>query len=200
LKKIGILGGTLNPIHIGHLIMAQSAKEELGLDKVVFMPSGYPPHKNIKNIVSNEHRSNMIKLSIENNDRFEFSDLELKRDGVIYTVDTLEILKSKFPEDKFFFIMGADSIFNIETWKMPDKIFKYCTIVVADRDNSSSKIKEKIAYLEEKYICDIVFINSPLVNVSSSYIRNNVKNNISIKYLVNEYVEKYIAENNLYRQ
>ncbi len=178
--------------------MAQVAREELNLDKVMFMPSGCPPHKKTDSIADKSHRSNMVKMAIEDNPFFEFSDFELRKDGTIYTVNTLEMLKEQYPEDRFFFIMGADSLLSIESWKMPEKIFTLVTVVVADRAESFVKVIEMINYLKNKYSAEIMFINSPLVNISSSYIRNNVKNNISIKYLVNDRVEKYIYENKLY--
>lgn len=199
MKNIGILGGTLNPIHLGHLVMAQTAKERLNLDKILFMPSGCPPHKNIDLIADKNHRSNMIKLAIEDNPYFEFSDFELKRSGIIYTADTLRILNEQYPEYNFFFIMGADSFFAIEDWKTPEEIFKLCTVVVVDRYEVTDKIKSMIEYFKNKYEGHIIFINSPLINISSSYIRDNVKNDISIKYLVSNEVEKYIIENELYR-
>lgn len=199
MKNIGILGGTLNPIHLGHLIIAQTAKDELKLDKIFFMPSGCPPHKDIDLIADKEHRSNMVKLAIEDNIYFEFSDFELKRNGIIYTADTLRMLTEQYPEVNFFFIMGTDSFFDIEEWKSPEEIFKLCTIVVAGRYEINEKIESNIEYFKNKYGGKIIFINSPLINISSSYIRDSVKNNISIKYLVSNNVEKYILENKLYK-
>lgn len=199
MKNIGILGGTLNPIHLGHLIIAQTAKDELKLDKIYFMPSGCPPHKDVDLIADKEHRSNMVKLAVEDNSYFEFSDFELKRSGTIYTADTLRMLNEQYPEDNFYFIMGTDSFFDIEDWKSPEEIFKLCTIAVAGRNNVTDNIENTIEYYKNKYKGNIVFINSPLINISSSYIRNSVKNNISIKYLVSNNVEQYIIENNLYK-
>ena len=178
--------------------MAQTAKDKLKLDKVLFMPSGYPPHKNIDSIADKNHRSNMIKLAIEDNPYFEFSDFELKRSGIIYTADTLKMLNEQYPECNFFFIMGADSFFAIEEWKSPEEIFKLCTVAVVDRYEVTDRIKSMIECFENKYEANIMFIDSPLINISSSYIRDNVKSGISIKYLVSNKVEKYITENKLY--
>lgn len=198
MKKTGILGGTLNPIHVGHLIIAQAAKEQLQLDKVLFMPTGCPPHKNTDIIADKRHRSTMIKMAIESNPDFAFSDVELKRDGIIYTVDTLKILKEQNPKEQFFFIMGADSLLAIESWKKPEDIFRLCTVVVADRDEQEGKLLDMISYLQNKYQGEIVFVKAPLVDISSSDIRDKVRMNCSIKYLVDDKVEKYIYENKLY--
>ncbi len=197
-ENIGILGGTLDPIHIGHLIIAQAALETLNLDKVFFMPSGYPPHKDKNSITDNFHRENMVKLSVENNDKFEFSDFEMRRLGIIYTADTLHLIRERKKDINIYFIMGADSLLAIETWHKPDEIFKLCTVVVADRDYSDKKVVEKIGYLENKYKVKIEYIKAPMINVSSSDIRNFVKNNKSIRYLVDEKVERYIINNKLY--
>ncbi len=198
LKKIGILGGTLDPIHLGHLIIAQYAMEELGLEKVLFMPSGNPPHKNISDIVSAAYRKDMINLAIKDNDNFLFSDFELKRQGTIYTSDTLKMFLDKNKNTEIYFIMGADSVLSIETWHEPDKIFKLCKVVVADRDYNLELLKKQKIYLEEKYRADIILINSPLISISSTDIRNRIKSNHSIRYLVPDEVKYYIEKNELY--
>ena len=113
-EKIGILGGTLNPVHLGHLMIAEEALEQFNLDKVLFMPSGCPPHKDIAQIASNEHRKNMVELAIRGNDRFLFSDFEMKREGIIYTSDTLKLLKEENPSSEYYFIMGAKSLLYLE--------------------------------------------------------------------------------------
>lgn len=198
MHKIGILGGTLDPIHIGHMIIAETALEELQLEKVIFMPSGNPPHKDKKSISDNIHRENMVKLSIEDNERFVFSDFEMKREGIIYTADTLKLLKEKYMDMDIFFILGADSLLAIETWYKPGVIFENCTIVVADRDKSNDSIINMIKHLEERYNAKIIYIKSPMVDISSSDIRQKSENGKSIKYLVDYKVEKYIIDNKLF--
>lgn len=198
ISNIGILGGTLDPIHIGHTIIAQAALNELNLDKILFMPSGNPPHKDINNITSNFHRKNMVELAIKSNDKFVFSDFEMKRTGIIYTSDTLKLLR-EHTNDNLFFIMGADSLLAIESWHNPDKIFRYCTVLVADRDYQYMQIKEHIAKLQAKYMARIEFVKSPVIGISSSDIRNLVYKNKSIKYLVDDKVERYIIDNRLYK-
>lgn len=198
LHKVGILGGTLDPIHLGHLIIAQSAMQELSLEKVVFMPSGNPPHKTGQKVTDAYKRLDMVRLAIDNNDNFVYSDFEMRREGIIYTSDTLELLKSKYKEVEFYFIMGADSLFAIETWHKPEKIFQLCRIVVADRDMSNEKLADRIEYIENKYNIRIFHIDSPFIHISSSYIRDCVKNGISIRYLVCDKVANYIFKNNIY--
>lgn len=198
MHKIGILGGTLDPIHIGHMIIAETALEELQLENVIFMPSGNPPHKDKKSISDNIHRENIVKLSIEDNERFVFSDFEMKREGIIYTADTLKLLKEKYMDMDIFFILGADSLLAIETWYKPGEIFENCTIVVADRDKSNDSIINMIKHLEERYNAKIIYIKSPMVDISSSDIRQKIKNGKSIKYLVDYKVEKYIIDNKLF--
>ena len=129
--RIGILGGTFNPIHLGHIELARTAYRELNLDKVWFMPSKNPPHKDNDSIASETDRVNMINLAIQDYDYFEVSDIELKREGITYTSDTLEYLQEKYSEDTFYFIIGADSLINIEKWHRPDMLFRLTTFVVA---------------------------------------------------------------------
>lgn len=200
MKKIGILGGTLNPIHLGHLMIAEEAYEELQLEKVLFMPSGCPPHKNLADISSNDHRANMVSLAIEGNSHFGFSDFEMKREGVIYTSDTLKLLREANPDTEYYFIMGADSLLYFDKWHLPEEILKNAVIVVADRDFSSERIREYADMLKKKYdICDIRFINSPNISISSSDIRKRIQDGKSVRYLVGENVEKYILKNELYK-
>lgn len=198
-EKIGILGGTLNPVHLGHLMIAEEALEQFNLDKVLFMPSGCPPHKDMAQIASNEHRKNMVELAVRGNDSFLFSDFEMKREGIIYTSDTLKLLKKENPYAEYYFIMGADSLLYFDEWHMPEKILEYARIIVADRDFSSTEVKRYIEMLKAKYtICSIEFIKTPMICISSSDIRDKVKNGKSVRYLVGEDVENYIKEHKLY--
>lgn len=199
MHKVGIFGGTLDPIHMGHLIIAQSAMQALSLEKVVFMPSGNPPHKNTMNITDAYKRLEMVKYAIDNNDNFMYSDFELKRDGIIYTSDTLKLLKDKYKDIELYFIMGADSLLAIETWHEPENIFRLCNIVVADRDLLNPELIRKIQYLKQKYDAEIFHIESPLIDISSSYIRKCIKSGKSIRYLVHDNVAKYIYENGIYQ-
>ncbi|NLJ90096.1 MAG: nicotinate-nucleotide adenylyltransferase [Clostridiales bacterium] len=200
MRKIGIMGGTFDPIHNAHLVLAECSYEQFGLDIVWFMPSKNPPHKNEKKIESKEHRSNMIKVGIEDNSHFEFSDFELRRQGLTYTVDTLTMLNDMYKDTTFYFIMGEDSLFSLETWKNPEQLFKLANIIIARRGfHDEQIIIDRIAYLESKYQTkSIKLLESPISNLSSNFIRSNVKKNKSIKYYVPKKVEEYIYQNKLY--
>lgn len=205
-KRVGILGGTLNPIHNGHLLIAEQAYYQYQLKYVQFMPSGNPPHKSGKTILSGQHRANMTKLAIADNRHFQYSDLELTREGIIYTSDTLRILCKEHPDTEYYFILGADSLFSFETWHEPEEILKRSVIIVAGRPDTinpeispEDKISEQITYLIKKYNCKIEYMNSPLFDVSSTAIRSMISNQKSVRYLIPSAVEQYIYENNLYK-
>lgn len=198
MRRIGIMGGTFDPVHIGHLIMAQSALTELKLDRVIFMPSGNPPHKELSRITDAKIRSEMVKLAIDKNDKFVYSDFELKRDGIVYTADTLRMIRERDPDMELYFIVGADSLLDMEKWHEPEKVFDRCRVVVVDRNQSHEDLMKKIRYLTEKYQAQIDYIPSPLVDISSTEIRSRVSAGRSIRYLVTEAVEAYIYEKVLY--
>ena len=191
--KLGIMGGTFNPIHIGHLILANSALEELELDKVLFMPSKKPPHKDHDDILDETIRCEMVAAAIEDNPLFEMSDIEIKRDKTTYTFDTLTELKDR---GDLYFIMGADSFDNLEKWYKYEEIFKLTTIVVGVRkDMYSNELDELKAYYEDKYAARIYILSMPNMEVSSTELRRHFVNNQSIKYFVNDKVID-ILENN----
>jgi len=200
-KKIGILGGTFDPIHYGHLIIAEEVRQSFDLEKIIFIPSGMPPHKAGLRVTPAEHRYNMVYNAIKTNDCFEVSRIELERTGYTYTVDTLRQLKSLFGNDtKLFFIVGADIIMDLLTWKEPRKIFEMCEFIATVRPgyNNDSFINE-IEYLINVYGVKINIAYLPLIEISSTSIREKVRNKKSIKYLVPDATEAYILENELYR-
>lgn len=197
--KIGIIGGTFDPIHNGHLIMGEYARTSLKLDKVIFIPVGIAPHKDNKNISSSKTRVEMIDLAIESNPHFHQSLIEIERDEVSYTIDTIVNLKKQYKEDELYFIMGGDSIFQIESWKDSQRLMKLCKFIVLDRRHGSCKgIREKIGQLKSLYKMDVEEVKSPIIEISSTKIKNRIKNNLSIKYLVPEVLENYIIGNKLY--
>ena len=198
MKIIGILGGTFNPIHFGHLILGQSAKEEFGLDKILVMPTKNPAYKTISGSVTEQNRTDMIKLAIKDFPFFEFSDLELRREGTTYTVDTLKELTKQNPDSKYYFIMGADSLYQIETWKDPDQIFSMANILVATRNDSRSALDAQIDYLEDKYDGKIYHLNSPSIEISSHEIRKRNIAGQSIHFFLPESIIGYIERNGLY--
>lgn len=200
MKKIGILGGTFNPPHIGHLFMAQFSLEELGLDKVIFVPSGKPPHKiNNAEVTDPVHRLNMTKLLVDNSCHFDVSDIEVKSDEVSYTVNTLKKFKSQYVDDELYFILGADSLVQFCTWKNPDTICRYAKLAVAKRTQTDDKSFDKaIDFVKTKYNADISVVPMPTVDISSTEIRKRVKNRLDIEYMTNRDIANYTVSHGLY--
>lgn len=196
MSKIGIMGGTFNPIHNGHISLAKAALDELELDKVWFMPSKNPPHKSHKDIASEYHRVNMIELAIKEYKEFEISKVELEREGITYTSDTLTYLNDNYPDDEFFFIMGADSLINIEKWHYPELLFKLTTFAVAARDDVDvNELNNMCRYLANKYTdVRIKVLNMGKINASSSQIRLDE----AFHNIINPKVSEYIKSNGLY--
>ncbi|MCF7916144.1 MAG: nicotinate-nucleotide adenylyltransferase [Candidatus Omnitrophica bacterium] len=185
--KIGILGGTFNPPHIGHLILAQEVLEQFSLDKIFFIPTNNPPHKRNKQLDSKQ-RFLMTKLAVSGNSKFHVLDLELKRKGKSYTVDTIAELKNKYPKDKFYLIIGSDLAKNFKSWRNPEKIKKMVTVIVAKRRGSSFRSSKEFKQVDITQI-----------ELSSSQIRARIKKEKTIKYLVPEAIENYINKNNIYK-
>lgn len=198
--KIGIVGGTFNPIHLGHLMLGEYAYEEYNLDEIWFMPNGNPPHKYIdKSECSTEERIEMTKIAIDKVSYFKYQSYEIERIEKSYSYQTMEAFTKQYSEDEFFFIIGSDSLFALEQWKCPEKLVKLCTILVACRENIDIVlVKKQISYLEQKYECKIVLLQMPLLEISSSHIRNRVKSGKSIKYIVPDEITTYIQDNKLY--
>ena len=199
--KIGILGGAFNPIHIGHLLMGERAYETFGLDEVWFMPNGGPPHKDERVSKDDfEHRISMLDLATKAVSYFSISLKEAKLDTASYSYSTLNSLKREFPDTQFYFILGADSLFAIEKWVCFEEIFSSCIILAAKRDDKDDKnMNEQIEYLAKEYGARIELLKTPLIEISSSDIRNRVKNGLSISYMTTEKVIDYIEKNRLYR-
>ena len=159
-KKIGIMGGTFNPIHNGHLVLGEMAYEQFGLDKVLLMPNKKPYYKTTLDSISEEDRSEMVRIAASENDHFEFSDIELKRNEITYTVDTLEELTQQFPGNEYYFILGKDSLDYLEKWKDADRIMELTKIIAACRNDLDRTIDEKIEELNRKYHAHIYRLNS----------------------------------------
>lgn len=196
-KNIGIMGGTFNPIHNGHILLALNTCDQFSLDEILVMPSGNPPHKKGQDILDINHRCNMVKLAIQNEPRLIFSDIEIKRSGYTYTADTLTQIKDIY--DRIYFIIGADSLFSIEKWYHPEITMNLAILVVANRDeHPSSQFINQIKYLENKYNTHIETLPNFDCPISSSQIRSNIYNGISISNMVPKLVEDYIIQQNLY--
>jgi nicotinate-nucleotide adenylyltransferase len=190
MSKIGIFGGTFDPIHMGHLIIAQSVRETRKLDKIIFIPSFVSPHKTEVISALPEHRLNMINIAIEGTPFFECTDMEIKKGGISYTIDTIRELKEKY--DELEFIIGYDNIFTFHTWKDPDEILKLTKIIVLKRKSSLSPP------FEDKYYHAATFVQTRGIEISATDIRERVKKGMPIHYLVPQKVKEYIYKNDLY--
>ena len=198
--KIGIMGGTFDPIHYAHLATAEFIRDKYKLDKIVFIPSGNPPHKQTYKVGDKYDRYKMVLLSTQNNENFIVSDIEVERNEKTYTIDTLRKLKKIYPNTEIYFITGADAICDIETWKEVEENFKLATFIAATRPGISFlRTEEKIQSLIKKYSANILSVYVPSLDISSTYIREQIKENKTIRYLVPDLVEEYIIKNKLYQ-
>lgn len=200
-ERIGILGGTFNPVHNGHLILAQGALEALDLTRVLFIPCAMPPHKPATGLLSAEHRKAMLTAAIEDDFRFEFSDVELRRGGRSYAIDTMTELRARMPDADFYWIIGADALLELRMWKDIARLLELCEFVTIPRpgvDISSLEPGDLGLDLPwpERLMQNI--IKGRRIDISSSDIRYRVAEGMSIRYLVPHAVEMYIAEHGLY--
>jgi len=188
LERIGILGGSFNPIHLGHLILAEQAKEQLRLDKVIFVPARQSPHKRKKTLACASDRYQMLKLAIKSHTSFEVSNTELKRDGISYSVETVRQFRKKFSKAKLYFIVGSDFLKQFSAWKDVKELSRLCKFVIAERPKySARKLPESMQPIQMR----------PL-EISSTDIRRRIRSKKSIRYLVPEPVRIYIAKKKLY--
>ncbi len=199
-RKIGIIGGTFNPIHMGHLIMAEQALHEFGLDKILFIPTGISHFKDQNVVLDKEIRVRMTAGAIKENPNFELSTIEADRPGNSYTYETLNELKTANPETELYLIIGADNLFQIEYWKEPAKIMADAVIIVAVRSGQNvGDLEDKADRLKEMYKADVRLLKMPYIDISSTDIRQRIKEGKSIRYFVADDTRKYIEDNNLYR-
>jgi len=194
MKKIGIMGGTFNPIHSAHLAIAEQAMDEFGLEKIMFLPNNIPPHKECDNSVSSTFRIEMVKAAIEDNDRFFLSLYEIEKGGFSYTVDTLRHFSNEY--DDIYFIIGGDSVRDFPKWYKPDEISKLCTFIAYPRENLDFKAHAQ--QIRDLYGAKVLELDAPRLDISSSDIRLRLKQNKTVRYLVPEKVFKIIEENKLY--
>jgi len=208
---IGIFGGSFNPIHIGHLIVAEEVFQQRGLSKVIFMPTGISPHKESGDLIDSSHRYQMVKSAIRDNEHFEVSDIEIKRSGKSYTIDTIRILREIYGEEHtLYLIMGTDMITEISTWKDISILSGMCHFIVVNRSPiSANGISESpslecglrgIKVFSDEKIAEIerVKVTMPTIGISSTEIRDRLRSGRSIRYLVPQCVEDYIRTYNLY--
>jgi len=187
--KIGILGGTFNPIHIGHLILAEEAREKLKLDRIILVPAYLPPHKGNSDIAPASERYKMVKLAIKGNRSFKASDMEIKREGLSYTIDTIKEFKKSHPADELYFIIGSDLLNYLNEWKDLGEVIKIAKFIVATRPG----------YPLEKIPPYIATLPTRAVDISAFEVRQAIKEGRSFRYLVPEAVYQYINKKRLYQ-
>jgi nicotinate-nucleotide adenylyltransferase len=218
--KIGLCGGTYDPIHTGHMIMGEETGDVLGLQSILYIPAKLPPHKRDMKITPSEHRLAMVQLAVRNHKIFSASDLELKREGPSFTVQTLEYFRKTCPDDDFLFVMGQDAFIEIETWHRFEDVFDLCRLVIVTRPGSplveprlfTSAVRrffpDDVVFLEGSPDTDrnrlqtnwrLCFLPIPALHISSSDIRRRIREGRSIRYLVPGSVRRYIRNNNLYK-
>lgn len=196
--RLGIMGGTFDPIHIGHLACAEQVRESFALDAVIFIPAGTPVYKKHQQVTSAEQRLAMCRLAVESNPAFDVSALEVERVGDTYTVDTLRILREHYPENvELYFITGADAVFNIIQWKESSAIANLAKLIAVTRPGYSVSDEQK-AYLAENSNFDISYTEVTALAISSSDLRKKMKEGRSIRYLTRARVYAYIQEQRLY--
>lgn len=200
MSNIGIMGGTFDPIHNGHLMIGRQAYEEYGLDQIWYMPSGRPPHKTDHKVTDINDRCEMTKLAIRPYPYFAFSDFEVRLGGNSYTARTLELLKKGHRHDTFFFIIGADSLYQIETWYHPELVMKQTTLLVAGREYADSHltIDEQIQYLTAVYDARILRLHCAEMDISSAQLRAMVREGREVSCYLPPEVDSYIKIHSLY--
>jgi len=195
--RLGILGGTFNPPHLGHLICAQEAYLQLGLDQVMLIPARIPPHKPVEHEPGPEHRLALCRLAIDGDARFTVSALEVDRPGPSYTVDTLEELHSLSPENELFLILGGDVAAGLPYWREPERVLSFATVAVAKRRGTSrSAVDQALSSIRGGD--RVQFFRMPRIGISSTQVRRRAKSGVSIKYIVPDAVASYIEEHGLY--
>ncbi len=201
--RIGILGGTFNPLHIGHLIIAEEVYYRHGLSRVVFIPAGIPPHKGTNDLIEARHRYEMAKLAIKGNDHFEVSDVEISREDKSYTIDTIDAHPERYGRDSDpHLIIGMDTVSELPTWKDIKRLADLCRIVVVNRPgNTQDNLNQLIPVLGEKKVEEIrgIQVEIPPIGISSTEIRSRLRSGLHIRYLVPREVELYINQHGLYR-
>lgn len=201
MSKIGIMGGTFDPIHIGHLMLAEWAADAAELEQVWLIPTGQSYMKADRSILPGNERLHMVRLAIEENDRLKCLDLEIKREGYTYSYETVEELHELYPEHQFYFIEGADCLFTMENWKCPERLLAGCTILAAVRgDVSIQKLEEKRTELLARYGGEIQLIPFLQISISSTEIRRRLSCGESVRYMVPDKVLQYIQHKGLYHE
>jgi len=189
IKRLAVFGGSFNPIHLGHLMIAQAALEQLSLDRILFVPARVPPHKEFTCLIPDQARLSLIKMAIKDNHLFLVTDAELHREGPSYSIDTIHLIKEQFPAAELFYLIGADLVSDLHTWKDIDQLCEMVQFIAAPRNNET---------LVHSGGIEVQAINSPMVTISSSGIREMLRKNISPRYLLPNNVFQEICARRYY--
>lgn len=202
MAKIGIMGGTFDPIHNGHLSLGRQAYKEFGLDEIWYMPTGQPPHKTDHKVTDTRYRCDMTRLGIEGEEEFCFSDFEVRQEGYTYTARTLKLLREQYPQHEFYFIIGADSLYEIEHWYHPREVMSQACLLVARREyeDAGYSLEKQIRYLTEKYNARIYMLHFRRMDISSEELRRWAAVGKSIRAYVPKAVADYIEAHHLYQK
>lgn len=199
-QRIGIMGGTFDPIHYGHLVAAEGARHQFALEKVIFVPAARPPHKTDRMISKPGHRLMMTGLAVASNGHFEVSAMEVERSGFSYTIDTVRSVAGMYQQAKIYFITGADAVLEILTWRQVDQLLKSAVFIAATRPGFRlENLAQRLRGLPREALNSIELMEVPALAISSTDIRRRVREGRPIKYLLPEAVEEYIISNNLYK-
>ena len=199
--KLGIMGGTFDPVHMGHLLIAENARCALSLDQVLFVPAGRPWLRGDAKVSEGHHRLRMVELAIEGNPAFSATDIEIDRPGPTYTVDTLETLKDDYGEaTEFFFIIGSDALVNMDRWRSPARLFELSTLAVFGRSDGEDSLvlTYRLTHQFPQIVDSVVWMGRSLTSISSTDIRRRLAADEPVRYMVPDSVEQYIREHGLY--
>jgi nicotinate-nucleotide adenylyltransferase len=196
--KLGLYGGTFDPVHFGHLLLAERCREELGLDEVRFIPAGDPPHKDRGDITPGKTRAEMLEFATAGNPRLTVDRRELSRPGRSYTVETLAEVQAEFPDAELYFLMGADSLADLPHWREPVRIARLATVVAVNRGRRPADRSALVAALGEEIAARVMFVTMPAVDLSSTELRHRAAAGKSLRYTMPPAVEAYIRDRALY--
>ena len=199
--RLGVLGGSFDPVHLAHLIMAEEARVQLGLARVLFVPAGLPYLKTSSGVAPIRHRLEMVRLAVSSNPYFEASSLDIDRPGPSYTVDLLDMLRRSLPaEQEIFFVVGWDSLASLRQWREPERILEMCWLVGVPRPGVPQPDLKELDRVIPGIAKRVIMLDRPALSISSTEVRERVGRGVSIRYLVPEAVEQYIVEHGLYRK
>ena len=199
-RKVGIMGGSFDPIHTGHLFVANEALNIYKLDEIIFVPTGDPPHK-AKLRADSFHRLFMVNMAVLSNEKFRVSDLEIECKDKSYSLNTLREFHKLYENTEFYFITGTDAVIDLPNWHKPEEVLKLCRFVAASRPGISiEKVNEKIDEIRKNFGGNIELLQVPMLQISSTEIRERISMGVSVKYLLPECVEQYIIKNELYHR